>query len=959
SICDVDNFQIDRLKRRMSLLDTIDIQGIRSIGVGPQNAVVIEFLTPLTIICGPNGSGKTTIIEALKYATTNELPSGKMPTFIHDCRLAGRTRIDASVKLKFKDIRGQASVVTRRMTARIEGAKSKLTTRSEESTIAIETEPDEWKSLSSKVIDCKKEVLNLLGVPAAILEYVVFCHQEESTWPLDEPKKLKERFDEIFQVTGYVNAIELLKKEMKENKNQLQISHARLPLLIEQQKHKIELHNEYIELKGRYEKVEKELTSTEATLTELKHQWDELKGKLANAAKREQERESLRTECRILQEQYDGCKVPDYQGSIDDLRREIEKVSKSAEFLSVEKERNRIERQIGGLSSEMQQLQAEKEQLDHTISQLRALRMLRENLIEEKIEAISAARRMFHLDEDGDFSVQLREFEGNYDAEFRQFQGNYEESMRSCQKGIDMVSVELAAIKSELGMKDAECARLAETIRNMSAELGETTSSQQEMAKIEEEIRNLEEDQNRLDKDVRGTGKMEKLKEKRDEIALKISRLQAECRERQNEEDVEGELKRAIDEERKLEEELNELAMRHVDALKEIFGDDSVSYPLGERLALFVRKLDRLATAAEEEYQERQKKHIAAQNRLEQISRDIEQITQQIATHRRSISKVISVGEDAEIKLAEVSALLTKARNDLGQLDGCRYLYEKWEEEVRKTNCCPLCDRKYGSTQEATQLASKVNRKRAELPDEIERLQRRVREYEEIQNELMEVVPYVKIVKRLSQDKEELESDSKVAEKKLHIIGEEVINARNDREKALKKKEAFRSIQADASLMDKTWSSLSEKQREVKLLKVEIDVCDGVERRSLAELRAELEQYQHNYNDLIASIDEAQASISERNNLVEQLNILRERRVELIEKTRQYDRLNESLREKQNKLDERLLNLKELSGKLPIMEAKLQAKLAERETIQTKGKCEESRLVEIRHAIDAVKAQIG
>uniref|UniRef100_F1KS25 DNA repair protein rad-50 n=1 Tax=Ascaris suum TaxID=6253 RepID=F1KS25_ASCSU len=536
---------------------------------------------------------------------------------------------------------------------------------------------------------------------------------------------------------------------------------------------------------------------------------------------------------------------------------------------------------------------------------------------------------------------------------------NYEESMRSCQKGIDVASVELARIRSELGMKDAECTRLAEAIRNMNAELGETTSSQQEMEKIEEEIRNLEEDHNRLDKDVRGTGKVEKLKEERDEIALKISRLQAECRERQNEEDVEGELKRAVDEERKLEEELKELAMRHVDALKEIFGDDSVSYPLGERLALFVRKLDRTATAAEEEYQEREKKQIAAQNRLEQISRDIEQITQQIATHKRNISKVISAGEDAENKLAEVSTLLTKTRNDLGQLDGCRYLYEKWEEEVRKTNCCPLCDRKYGSTQEASQLATKVNRKRAELPDEIERLQRRVREYEETQNELMEVVPYVKIVKRLSQDKEELESDFKVAEKKLHTIGEEVINARNDREKTLKKKEAFRSVQADASLMDKTWNTLSEKQREIKRLKAEVDVCDGVERRSLAELRAELEQYQHNYNDLIASIDEAQASISERNNLIEKLNVLRERRVELMEKSRQHDRLIESLKEKQNNLDERRINLKELNTKLPIVEAELQAKLAERETTQTKGKGEESRLVEIRRAIDAVRAQIG
>lgn len=52
--------------------------------------------------------------------------------------------------------------------------------------------------------------------------------------------------------------------------------------------------------------------------------------------------------------------------------------------------------------------------------------------------------------------------------------------MRSCQKGIDVASVELARIRSELGMKDAECTRLAEAIRNMNAELGETTSSQQE-----------------------------------------------------------------------------------------------------------------------------------------------------------------------------------------------------------------------------------------------------------------------------------------------------------------------------------------------------------------------------------------------------------------------------------------------------------------------------------------------
>lgn len=42
-------------------------------------------------------------------------------------------------------------------------------------------------------------------------------------------------------------------------------------------------------MKGRYEKAEKELTGSEAMLTKLRHEWDDLKGKLAEAAKRERE----------------------------------------------------------------------------------------------------------------------------------------------------------------------------------------------------------------------------------------------------------------------------------------------------------------------------------------------------------------------------------------------------------------------------------------------------------------------------------------------------------------------------------------------------------------------------------------------------------------------------------------------------------------------------------------------
>jgi DNA repair protein RAD50 len=45
------------------------------------------------------------------------------------------------------------------------------------------------------------EVPRLMGVSKAILENVIFCHQEESNWPLSEPSALKKKFDDIFEAS--------------------------------------------------------------------------------------------------------------------------------------------------------------------------------------------------------------------------------------------------------------------------------------------------------------------------------------------------------------------------------------------------------------------------------------------------------------------------------------------------------------------------------------------------------------------------------------------------------------------------------------------------------------------------------------------------------------------------------------------------------------------------------------
>jgi DNA repair protein RAD50 len=69
----------------MTRLVGLKMQGVRSID---EEAHVINFLDPLTIIQGSNGTGKTTIIESLNYITTGALPSGRLASFIHNNKVS-------------------------------------------------------------------------------------------------------------------------------------------------------------------------------------------------------------------------------------------------------------------------------------------------------------------------------------------------------------------------------------------------------------------------------------------------------------------------------------------------------------------------------------------------------------------------------------------------------------------------------------------------------------------------------------------------------------------------------------------------------------------------------------------------------------------------------------------------------------------------------------------------------
>jgi recombinational DNA repair ATPase RecF len=75
----------------MCTVEKLLISGIRSFS--PHNDRALNFSTPLSLIVGHNGAGKTTVIECLKQATTGAMPPNAKngQSFVHDPQVGDLT----------------------------------------------------------------------------------------------------------------------------------------------------------------------------------------------------------------------------------------------------------------------------------------------------------------------------------------------------------------------------------------------------------------------------------------------------------------------------------------------------------------------------------------------------------------------------------------------------------------------------------------------------------------------------------------------------------------------------------------------------------------------------------------------------------------------------------------------------------------------------------------------------
>jgi DNA repair protein RAD50 len=124
----------------------------------------------------------------------------------------------AQVKLSFLGTSGAKMVATRSLQLTV-----KKTTRQQKTLEGnlMMIKNGERTSISSRVAELDQIMPQYLGVSKAVLDSVIFCHQDESLWPMSEPSVLKKKFDEIFEALKYTKAIDNIKALRKKQNEEL------------------------------------------------------------------------------------------------------------------------------------------------------------------------------------------------------------------------------------------------------------------------------------------------------------------------------------------------------------------------------------------------------------------------------------------------------------------------------------------------------------------------------------------------------------------------------------------------------------------------------------------------------------------------------------------------------------------------------------------------------------------
>jgi DNA repair protein RAD50 len=651
----------------------------------------------------------------------------------------------AQVKLGFFDAVGTKYAITRSM--QLTAKKNASSFKTLDGTLVL-IKDGERIVISARTAEMVKVVPRYLGVSPAVLENVMFCHQEESLWPMSEPAALKKKFDEIFEAMKYTKAIDNLKKLRKAQADELKILKVREEqdkfnkdkgkrvetysrtlvdeIDILQQKAKV-INDELIVAKQ--EAKDKRILANRAL-----NIVNELEAKKGQEAFLQEQVVSLRKGLVVRPESDEHLRthLAQYEHQLAQYKQQNQENQRTYKELTDTLSNSR--EQMSKKQKEMGQLQAEKENYERQLQD-------RAYLVKEAARQHSMRGYDGDLDEDEirEFVSRVRKLSKDKDRELQRLQASLDEEARKTQAAITEIQENQATLKQQkktarqaIDENSRKSEPLQRDLNSVRMDEGAMVALEASFKDLQDRLRNSTAEYESADWDgslKTERGKLRELEAESNRLASEIFQSNKLAADRADFEHVKKLAKKA-------QQGLDAMLINHRDQLNSIIGLDWQVGSLEREFQAIIDQRNRSVADAQKQQEGTIRELGEVQSKLRTVRDILRKKKENMKQYEATVLNSISTPEGAPLTsvddFPEELADLEKVRNDIQkEIDGFQHktvFFTQCLEEISSHNQCKLCERKFADKKEQSRALEKIKKRleknaKATLEDELQQFE--------------------------------------------------------------------------------------------------------------------------------------------------------------------------------------------------------------------------------------------
>ncbi|XP_012860001.1 DNA repair protein RAD50 [Echinops telfairi] len=800
----------------MSRIEKMSIMGVRSFGIEDKDKQIITFFSPLTILVGPNGAGKTTIIECLKYICTGDFPPGtKGNTFVHDPK-----RLN------------------------LHGEKV---------------------SLSSKCAEIDREMISSLGVSKSVLNNVIFCHQEDSNWPLSEGKALKQKFDEIFSATRYIKALDTLRQVRQTQGHKVKECQTELKYLKQNKEKVCEIRDQITSKEAQLTSSREIIKSYENELNPLKNRLKEIEQNLNKIMRLDNEIKAL--DSRKKQMEKDNSELEQkmekvFQGTDDqlndlyhnhqrtvrekerrlvDCQRELEKLNKESRLLNQERSELLVEQ--GRL-----QLQADRHQ-----EQIRARDSLIQSLATQ-LEMEGFERGPFNERQIKNFHKLVKERQEKEEETVNKLINDFTEKEALKQKQIDGIRDKKTGLGRIMELKSEILSKKQNELKNVKYELQQLEGSSDRILELDQELKKAERELSKAEKNSNvETLKTEviSLQNEKADLDRTLRKLDQEMEQLNHHTTTRTQMEMLTRDKADKDEQIRKIKSRHGDELTSLLG----YFPNKKQLEDWLHSKSKEINQTRDRLAKLNKELASAEQNKNHINNELRKKDEQLTTFEDKLFDVCG-SQDFESDLDRLKEDIEKSSKQRAMLAGATAVYSQFITQLADENqsCCPVCQRVFQTEAELQEVISDLQSKLRLAPDKLKSTELDLKKKEKRRDEMLGLVPTRQSIVDLK------EKEIPELRNKLQNVNRDIQRLKNEVEEqetllgtVMPEEERAQVCLTDVTIMERLQMELKDVERRIaqqaaKLQGIDLD-------RTVQQVNQEKQERQHKVDTVSSKIE--------------------------------------------------------------------------------------------------------